>query len=148
MTEARLVTDKPLLNRFKLFYRDIRHTPLDDIMDVYADDVVFRDPVHEINGVAELRHYLDQMNGGVSEGRFEYLDQLVGADSAYIKWDMHFRHPKLGRQQISVRGMTHIQFSERIHFHEDTYDMGSMIYEHVPMIGLGVRFLKHRLASA
>jgi hypothetical protein len=147
MSEARQVTDLPLLYRFKQFYRDICQTPLDSILEVYDNEVVFKDPIHEINGIAELRTYLQKMNSGVSEGRFEYLDQLVGIGSAYIKWDMHFRHPKLGDKQISVRGMTHIQFSDRIYFHEDTYDMGAMIYEHLPLAGSVVRLIKHRLAQ-
>ena len=148
MSEARQVTDLPLLSHFKQFYQDIRHTPLDDVPMLYTDNVVFKDPIHKVIGLAELRSYLERMNKNVIEGKFVYLDQLVGASSAYIKWDMHFRHPRLGERPITVRGMSHIQFTDRIHFHEDTYDLGSMLYEHVPVIGAGVRFLKHRLAQA
>jgi hypothetical protein len=147
MSKARQVTDFPLLTRFKQFYRNIRQTPLDEILTIYADDVVFKDPIHKISGVAELSSYLERMNSNVIEGKFEYLDQLVGANSAYIKWDMSFRHPRLGNDMIWVRGMTHIQFSSRIYFHEDSYDVGAMLYEHVPLIGTGARFLKHRLSA-
>ncbi len=146
MSQARRVSDLPLLAQFKAFYRDIRLTPLHEIQDLYADDIVFIDPIHEIRGLASLCSYMEQMNAGVTAGRFEYLDQLVGNDSAYIKWDMHFHHPKLGSKMISVRGMTHIQFHERIYFHEDTYDLGAMLYEHVPIIRSGVRFIRNRLA--
>jgi hypothetical protein len=75
------------------------------------------------------------------------LDQLVGKDSAYIKWNMYFSHPKLGKETHVVRGMTQIQFTDRIYYHEDVYDMGQMIYEHVPVIGWAVKRLRKRMAT-
>lgn len=113
--------------------------------EIYAEDIVFRDPLHRIQGLPILRDTMNEMYANLSECRFEYLDQLVTHDSAYIKWNMHYRHPKLGNTLISVRGVSQIQFSELIDFHEDIYDMGELLYEHVPMMGGLVRWLKKRL---
>jgi|TARA_Y100000310_G_C20672911_1_gene811268 hypothetical protein len=136
-----------LIERFKAFYKDVKNPRLDAIGYVYASHVKFRDPVHQVQGLAELHAYLSEASENVVSGRFEFLDQLVGKDSAYIKWNMYFSHPKLGKETHVVRGMTQIQFTDRIYYHEDVYDMGQMIYEHVPVIGWAVKRLRKRMAT-
>lgn len=113
--------------------------------ELYSSDVIFRDPVHQIQGIAPLHDYMDDMYRKLTECRFEYLDQLVCEHSAYIKWNMHFRHESLGNKLITVRGVSQIQYDEKVIFHEDVYDMGELIYEHVPVIGGVTRWLKRRL---
>jgi esterase/lipase superfamily enzyme len=135
-----------LIERFKAFYQDVRHPQLDRIDDVYTEDVWFKDPVHELRGAEKLHSYLSTMCVNVHSGHFEYLDQVVSDNTAYIKWNMHFKHPKLGNKTITVRGVSQVQFNERIYYHEDIYDLGELIYEHVPLLGAIVKGLKKRLA--
>ena len=137
-----------LIERFKAFYLDVKHPQLDKIDEIYTEDVLFKDPVHELRGTETLHAYLSEMCANVHSGRFEYLDQIVSENTAYIKWNMHFKHPKLGNKTITVRGISQVQFNERIYFHEDVYDLGQLIYEHVPLLlGAVVKGLKKRLAS-
>ncbi len=147
MYQAASEENLALIERFKSFYKDVKNPRLDSIADVYSANIKFKDPVHQITGLAELHAYLSDMCENVESGRFEFLDQMVGNDTAYIKWNMYFRHPKLGKETIVVRGMSQIQFGERIHFHEDVYDMGQMIYEHVPVLGWAVKRLKQNLST-
>lgn len=135
-----------LIERFKAFYQDVRHPQLDKIDDVYTEDVWFKDPVHELRGAEKLHTYLSTMSINVHSGRFEYLDQVMSENTAYVKWNMHFKHPKLGNKTITVRGVSQVKFNERIYFHEDVYDLGELLYEHVPLLGVVVRGLKKRLA--
>jgi hypothetical protein len=136
-----------LAERFKAFYADLANADLSKMSDLYHEHVIFKDPVHTINSLTKVQDYTADLCRDVGECRFEYLDQLVGESSAYIKWVMHLQHPRLGPNTVRVRGMTHIQFDERIYFHEDTYDLGAMIYEHVPVIGRVIRWLKRRLSG-
>ncbi|TDO95849.1 nuclear transport factor 2 family protein [Marinomonas balearica] len=136
-----------LVEKFKAFYEDVQHPQLEMIGELYAPSVRFKDPVHELQGIEFVHAYLMEMSANVEYGRFEYLDQLVDEDKAYIKWNMYFRHPKLGNEIHEVRGMTQIQFTDRIYFHEDVYDMGQLIYEHIPVMGTFVKMLKKRLVS-
>lgn len=135
-----------LIERFKSFYKDVSQPQLDRIGDLYTSDVKFRDPVKQVEGIAELHAYLSDMCESVVSGRFEYLDQLIGSDTAYIKWNMYFCHPKLGKETHVVRGMSQVQFNDRIYYHEDIYDMGQMIYQHVPIVGWAVTKLRKRLS--
>ncbi len=146
MTDFQSPPNLQLIDRFKDFYRDVKHPKLGSIDQVYADDVLFKDPVHELRGAEALHTYLSEMSVNVQSGRFEYLDQIVSDDMAYIKWNMHFKHPRLGKDTITVRGMSQVQFHDRIYFHEDVYDLGQLIYEHVPLLGSVVKGLKKRLA--
>ena len=136
-----------LIIRFKDFYSDFVAMDLDQITRIYSDNVLFRDPIHEVRGAAELRAYFADMGANVPMCRFEFLDQLVGDGTAYIKWNMHFQHPRLGSAPIRVRGISQLQFEDRIYFHEDVYDLGAMLYEHLPVLGLTTRWLKRRLAT-
>jgi|UniRef100_A6W2P1 esterase/lipase superfamily enzyme len=147
MTDSKMDPNSLLIERFKAFYLDVKHPKLDKIDDVYTEDVLFKDPVHELRGAENLHAYLSEMCVNVHSGRFEYLDQIVSENTAYIKWNMHFKHPKLGNKTITVRGISQVQFNERIYFHEDVYDLGQLIYEHVPLLGAVVKGLKKRLAN-
>ena len=147
MTGVSKASENPIIEQFKGFYYDIPNTPLDLIEDIYCHDVLFKDPVHEVRGLAELRHYLEQVSANVAHGKFEYLDQLIGKHCAYIKWNMHFSHPKLGHKTIHVRGMSQILFTDHIYYHEDCYDMGALLYEHLPILKSCVGFLKKRISK-
>ena len=136
---------EPLITQFKQFYSDLTRLPTAKFDQIYADDVIFRDPVHQLRGGAELMAYLEPLCEKLEYGHFEYLDQLVQGDTAYIKWNMHFRHPRLGDRTVCVRGMSHLQFTDRVYFHEDSYDLGALIYEQLPLMGSLTRWFKRRL---
>ena len=136
-----------LIEQFKNCFRDLNRTDLSQLSDIYANDVVFKDPVHEIRGLVDLEDYLTALCADIIDCRFEYLDEVISEHSAYIKWVMHFKHPKLGNKLISVRGVSHVQFSDKVDFQEDFYDMGAMLYEQLPVLGNVTRWLKLRLAS-
>ena len=135
-----------LLSDFKQLYQKLDETSIAKLDQVYAAGIKFKDPVHDIEGLVALQDYLSAQSEGLTECRFEYLDELLDDNSAYIKWVMRFRHSKLGNRLISVRGVSHIHFSDKIDFHEDIYDMGAMLYEQVPLLGSITRWLKARLA--
>ncbi|MGH1371049.1 MAG: nuclear transport factor 2 family protein [Cellvibrionaceae bacterium] len=134
-----------LVVQFKSFYRDLVNLPGNQFGQIYADDVIFRDPIIRIRGGADLLSYVEPLGKAISYGRIEYLDELVNANSAYIKWNLNFRHPKFGDRMMTMRGMTHIQFDQKIHYHEDIYDASSILYEPLPLLGPVTRWLKSRL---
>jgi len=137
----------PLIERFKNYFRVLHESDLSQLCNLYSDQVLFKDPVHEIRGLVDLEDYFTAMCEGLTACRFEYLDELVTDQAAYVKWVMHFKHPRLGNRQISVRGVSHLRISDKIDYHEDFYDMGAMLYEQLPLLGPVTRWLRLRLAS-
>ena len=146
---ASSLTKSGTIERFKAFYRELKPEKFDQIEELYAPAIIFKDPVHQIRGVDYLHRYFVDLCADLDSCRFEFLDELSQHDSCYIKWDMHFSHPRLGQEVISVRGMTQLKLKEeKIIYHEDVYDLGAMLYEHLPLIGSATRWLKKRLATA
>ena len=136
-----------LISNFKSYFKLLHKADLSQLGELYADQVLFKDPVHEIRGLVELEDYFTSMCADLSDCRFEYLDEVLGERSAYIKWMMHFKHPRLGNRLISVRGVSHLKLGEKIEYHEDFYDMGAMLYDQLPLLGNVTRGLKMRLAG-
>jgi hypothetical protein len=140
-------TNTPLVERFKAYFKNLHESDLSQLRDIYAEQIVFKDPVHELRGLVKLEDYFTSMCADLSDCRFEYLDEMVSDHAAYVKWMMHFKHPRLGNRLISVRGVSHLQLGDKIEYHEDFYDMGAMLYEQLPVIGKVTRWLRLRLAS-
>ena len=136
-----------LIERLKDNFSDLHQTDWSKLGDIYAEDVVFKDPVHEVRGLVSLEDYFTSMCSDLTDCRFEYLDEVVTERAAYVKWAMHFKHPRLGNRLISVRGVSHLKFGNKIEYHEDFYDMGAMLYDQLPVLGNVTRWLKMRLAS-
>jgi len=160
-TPADAESSKVIVERFKALYKNLETTRAActetgtdklSLAQVYSDNVEFRDPLHSIHGLPSLHRYMNNMYGNVTSCEFIFLGDWMterGADGkgcACVKWDMIFRHPKLaGGDPVNVRGMSHIRFSDRIDYHEDIFDVGAMLYEHVPLVGRVVLWLKSRL---
>ena len=137
-----------IIEQFKRFYQVFDPKALHEIDAIYTDDVEFRDPIHQVNGRAQLRAYMEHMAGNLDSCRFFYLEEQISGNTAFVKWNMHFTHPKLaGGKELTVRGMSEVRFGDRIYYQEDFYDMGAMVYEHVPVFGRVVQWLRHRLAA-
>lgn len=115
---------------------------------VYHPEVCFIDPLHQQNGLVALEAYFAKLYRNVSSIRFEFEQQLVSADQAFLQWQMHYSHPKLNKgQEIVVNGVTHLQFQQGlIKLHRDYFDAGNMLYEQIPLLGSVISWLKRRLA--
>jgi len=136
-----------LLDKFKANFKDLQQADWSQLGQFYADNIMFKDPVHEIRGLVILEDYFTSLCSDLQDCRFEYLDQVVSDNAAYLKWIMHFRHPRFGNEIIDVRGVSHLRWDDKIEFHEDFYDMGAMLYEQLPVLGNVTRWLRLRLAS-
>ena len=149
MQPLKISSDKQsVLEAFKNTYRDMMTMDIPSLDAIYTGDIVFKDPVHKIKGLPALQEYLDSTMQNVHQCRFEFLDQTASEHSAYLKWNMHFSHPRLSKGKIlTVRGVSQIEFDEKIYYHEDIYDLGAMLYEHLPLFGAVNRSVKKRMAS-
>jgi hypothetical protein len=136
-----------VLPQVKQFYEQFSEATIARLDAIYTQDVEFRDPVHTIQGSLRLKGYLRQMAESLAHYRMRYVDEMVQQNSAYLTWEMEFAHRRLrGGEIITVRGMTHLMFTNRIYYHEDSYDLGALLYDHLPVFGFATRALKQRMA--
>ncbi|MCL4410601.1 MAG: nuclear transport factor 2 family protein, partial [Gammaproteobacteria bacterium] len=83
--------------------------------------------------------------------RFAIEQTMVDREQAFLVWQMRLQHEKLaGGREIQVPGTSHLLFAEednRIKEHVDYYDLGAMVYEHVPLLGWVVGKVRTKLAG-
>jgi hypothetical protein len=137
-----------LVRRFLDVYEKLDRSNIDSVTTLYTDDIVFIDPVQRVEGLAALQRHLRHTYENVSSVHFDYHQPTMAGSEACIRWRMFFTHPRLnGGRELIVPGVSFIRGGDKITYHEDYYDMGALLYEHVPLLGGAVRFLKRRLQS-
>ncbi len=136
------------LQHFARQFAALNKDNLERLGELYGAEVQFRDPLHQVRGLAELRRYFAELYANVEELRFDFHghDQ-VGEGEGYLRWTMSYRHPRLaGGQPIRVEGCSHLRWTDKVQQHRDYFDAGALLYEQLPLLGALIRWLKRRLA--
>ena len=134
--------------QFIKFYESLGADAPVDLHSVYANNIEFIDPVHRMQGLPALDRYFNDLMTNVLSLEFRITETHVSDGQAFLQWIMSYEHPKLaGGRRIEVAGISHIRFEDKIFYHRDYYDLGQMVYEHVPLYGWITRWLKARLAG-
>lgn len=141
-------TQQQLLDRLVHFYQTFDLAAIPRLGDVYSDEVTFEDPIRRIHGLAALQEYFSSLMQNVRSCRFVVIRHEITARSGFVEWEMYFSHAALNRgAAIKVSGVTLLSFDDKITYHRDYFDLGEMLYEHVPVMGVATRHLKRRLQS-
>jgi len=138
------------MKNFLEIYQILNKDNLHLLRSIYADNVHFIDPVHEIHSLKNLTSYFSLMYENIESIDFSFHDTLQVAKDGYVQWDMIFVHKKLaGAQPIIVKGVTFIQTDEngKVCYHRDYFDLGAMVYEQVPILGRLITSLKRRIGK-
>lgn len=123
---------------------------LKTLPEIYSEDIQFRDPLHAVNGLSNLSEYFSGMMGDLLECRFEFHHSLemIERGEAILFWTMHYRHKKIGGgKPLELTGNSHLLFNEKVYYHRDYFDAGSMLYEHLPVLGAAIRYVKKRIGA-
>jgi len=141
-------TSNRAVNSLMNFYESFSADNLHRLEDFYTQDIEFVDPIHKVPGILSLKHYFRKMATNLVHYKIRYIDVLVGENSAYLTWEMDFANKHVrGGEVITIRGMSHLKFTSRIYYHEDSYDLGALLYDHLPVLGSITRSLKGRMAD-
>lgn len=125
---------------------------LDELRKVYANTVVFEDPLHRHEGIQSLLDYLNRMYSNVQECQFErkgvwLCEETSTPQQVFVQWNMNVRHSLLnGGKAFSVEGLSRLHCGDRIYYHRDFFDAGALLYEKVPVLGSLNRWIKRRSA--
>jgi len=134
------------LDNFLNMYRELGTDNFDVLKTVYHPNIEFQDPLHHVNGIAALTHYFDNIYTQVTSCNFhiEHTFEVNGEASVY--WTMHFAHKQLnGQKPIEVQGHSHLKMlDDQVIYHRDYLDVGSMLYEHIPVLGCAIKSIKRR----
>lgn len=114
----------------------------------YHPEVVFEDPLGRIEGLPALKAYYKGLYKNVQAIRFDFTGHLSEGDTHVAVWTMHMVAPGLNRgREVVLDGNSVLRFGEEglVAYHRDYFDVGAMVYEHVPVVGFLVRQVKSRL---
>lgn len=138
-----------VIDRFTDFYQNVNNESLKQLGQIYAEQILFVDPVVEHQGLVALDTYFKNLMENTTSCHCDIQNIVTQKDKHMVTWEMNFTHPKLNSgRNVQVQGVTELRTSEdRIVYHRDYYDMGQMIYEQVPLLKNVVNSLKRRLAQ-
>lgn len=143
------------LHRFAEGFSTLNKDNLQRLGELYSVDIHFTDPLHDVHGLPDLERYFAQLYANVEQLKFEFhgYDTVTQSEDGqagegYLRWVMTYRHPRLHKgEPISVQGCSHLQWrADRVHRHHDYFDAGALLYEHLPLMGSAVTWLKRRMA--
>lgn len=146
----------PIIDQFCAFYNDLKSSQLTDIKVIYGDDIELIDPIGEHRGQDQLTAYFDKLLQGAKHCDFSITSvaehKLINPSdiSQYsVNWVMSFATPKLnGGRTIDVDGMTLLKVrDDKIFYHRDYYDLGQMVYEHIPILGAITKKIKYGMRA-
>ena len=143
------MSNNALISDFLKLYNQLDKSNLELLNEVYADNIIFEDPLHRIEGLPALTDYFANMYENLNQGQFEIHTSFEQNDQASVYWVMTFSHKKIKQgQSLKVNGNTYLEFENgKVVYHRDYFDAGEMIYQHLPVFGTVINLIKRRTAA-
>lgn len=104
-----------------------------DLGRLYAEDVVFEDPLQRIEGFDALSKQLALLQKSLREATFIWEDVLVKEGSAALVWSVELKLRFVPGMTIRAPGVTHLRFDTHIKHQRDFWDAGPLT-EKVPLL--------------
>ncbi len=144
-----LTSAEYLADRVKKAYCAISPENLDAVEPLYAPDIYFEDPTHCIQGKTALMGYFAKMFRNLRDCEFLFHQTITNGTDIFLSWTMLLSHPRIKRgQKIRIEGASYLKTRNgQIYYHRDYFDMGAMLYEHLPLMGRVIHYLKQRLVQ-
>ncbi len=141
-----------VIERFKSLYSDLTLITPTDLEKVYSDDIFFVDPIDSHQGIEKVKDYFSKLTEEAESCRFN-IDVIVKCEDNdeglhfLVNWTMHLILRNSGKR-IELPGTTQLKVhDDKICYHRDYYDLGTMVYEHIPVLGWIVKKIKAKLSS-
>ncbi|MBA6233870.1 MULTISPECIES: nuclear transport factor 2 family protein [unclassified Colwellia] len=144
------LTPMPLwLSNFVKIYQTLSTDNLELLETIYHNEVTFIDPIHELKGFDNLFQYFQDLYENLVSCDFVISNVIAQEDQAAIYWTMSYQHPKLNKGNvINVTGSSYIKGHEdKVIYHRDYLDLGSMLYEQLPVLGKLIKLIKNKAAN-
>jgi len=145
-----MLANKPMwLCTFVNNYQQLSTDNLHLLTEIYHQDITFIDPIHTVEGITGLQAYFARLYTNIQACDFVINDIIAAPNQAAVYWEMHYQHPKLNKGKIvSVTGSSHLKAQDnKVIYHQDYLDVGTMLYEQLPVVGRFIRWIKARAAS-
>lgn len=115
----------------------------------YAARARFKDPFHEVEGVAAIYAILDHTFKKLPGARFRVTEKFPREPhAAMIVWEMDFVMP-MSHEPTTIRGATHLEFDQQglVTLHRDYWDAAEELYARLPVLKWLMRALARQAAA-
>jgi hypothetical protein len=138
------------IERLKLFLSRIDADSVrSQTLAVYAPDAYLNDTLVSRRGATNIQTYFQATVEAAESITANIEDVTRSADGFYyVRWTMDVRMKKVAAgETIRTLGMTLVRFDDqgRVLIHQDYWDSAAGLWDHVPGIGRGIRWIKGRL---
>jgi len=138
------------LDRFSDFLKGIGSADFieKEITNVYAENAYLNDTLKTLNNRAEIKTHFLKTSRSMTDYSVSIDDIAPAKQGYYIRWTMKYTAPKLAKaREIESIGITHVIFDKegKAILHQDFWDSTTGFFEHVPVLGGGIRIVKMRL---
>lgn len=137
------------IEQFTTFYTDLASMRIDALKDIYSADVTFIDPIASHEGLPAVENYFSKLLKNAKFCEFDIHDVLSAGDDGFlVNWTMRFTSQRINKgKPVAVDGISRLKLADnKIIFHRDYYDLGQMVYEHVPLLGRIIKKIKGSLS--
>lgn len=117
---------------------------------LYAEDICFIDPVQALTGIEALQIYLEHVYEQLKTCQFILDEEIGDHENMALCWQMHLLHRQaltddFRPKAIVVTGCSHLKWrNNKLIYQRDYFDLGSLLYEQLPVLGEVVRSIKSR----
>ena len=142
----------PLIEEFCSIYRDLTKISSSDLQRIYTKNVEFIDPITTHHGLDEVQAYFANLKEVAASCEFTIIDVISCSNNQagithVLNWEMKLVLKK-PHKCVFLSGTTQLkQNDDGFYYHRDFYDLGEMVYEHIPVLGWCVKAIKRKLAS-
>jgi len=141
--------EKAALSRLKNYLADLNEESIKaNTASVYASDAFLNDTLKTEIGAAAIEKYFLGTAGNADSIKVAFQDVARSGNDYYLRWvmDVQFKKFHRGRTFRSI-GMTHARFGPdgKVILHQDYWDSTAGFFEHVPVLGWGIRAIKGML---
>ncbi len=130
------------------FFQNLNPRSLNLLDQIVHEDVVFRDPFHDVRGVLEMKKIFIHMFNTTENPKFQVIDRAFGKDefTAYLKWRFTARAKSI---TLDFIGMSEVTFDTkgRVISHIDYWDSASEFYSRISILRPLFSFLRKKAAS-
>lgn len=122
---------------------------LDELDRYYSAGARFKDPFHEVTGVAAIRAILEHTFRKLPDARFRVTGRYPGAaHDAVILWALDFTMP-MTHVSTTIVGATHLEFDAdgKVLRHRDYWDASEELYGRLPVLKGLMRWLARQAAA-
>lgn len=131
--------------RFTSFLENFSEAQLNQLSDIYSDEIDFKDPLNEAQGIAHFLAVEQDTVKQLKEIRFEIVSSKGDESECFVSWVMNYRFRFWQRQ---IEGASHVKFDAqgRVNFQRDYWDASLPVYGEFPPLGWIMKLIKRMIS--